>query len=211
VREVLAEGGGPQALLEASVSLSAHRGGNYLPLLGKFFKAQRSTLFRVTRSLVLRPTTEDRSLVDALAFVLENDRLNRRGEFLPGELDLSFASERWRERIVADLNGQSALDRRNLEICVFSCLAEELKTGDMCVEGSEKYADYREQLLSWEECEPLVEQHCQELGLAAIPEGFVDQLKGKLSTTAEEVDRSYPENASVVITPEGEPVLKKIV
>ena len=94
VREVLAEGGGQEALLEASVSLSAHRGGNYLPLLDKFFKAQRSTLFRVARSLVLRPTTEDRSLVDALTFVLENDRLNRRGEFVPGELDFSFASER---------------------------------------------------------------------------------------------------------------------
>lgn len=103
------------------------------------------------------------------------------------------------------------MERRNLEICVFSCLAEELKTGDLCVEGSEKYADYREQLLSWEECEPLVEQHCRELGLASTPEGFVDQLKRMLSGTAEEVDRSYPENASVVITPEGEPVLRKVV
>jgi hypothetical protein len=141
VRQILAEGGGAEELLEASVSLSAHRGGNYLPLLGRFFKAQRSTLFRVARSLVFRPTTEDRSLVDALAFVLDNDRTGRRGGFIPGELDLSFASERWRELIVADLNGKPALERRNLEICVFSCLAEELKTGDLCVVGSEKYAD----------------------------------------------------------------------
>lgn len=211
VRQILAKGGGPEALLDASVSLSAHKGGNYLPLLGRFFKAQRSTLFRVARSLVLRPTTEDSALVDALAFVLQNDRSNRRGEFIPGELDLSFATERWRELIVANLNGTPALDRRNLEICVFSCLADELKTGDLCVEGSEKYADYREQLLVWEECEPLVEQHCRELGLEPTPEGFAGQLKTMLSSTAERVDRSYPENASVVITPEGEPVLKKIV
>jgi hypothetical protein len=211
VREILAEGGGPQALLEASVSLSTHRSGNYLPLLGRFFKGQRSTLFRVARSLVLRPATEDRSLMHALAFVLENDRSNRRSEFVPGELDLSFASERWRELVVADLNGKPALARRNLEICVFSCLADELKTGDLCVEGSEKYADYREQLLSWEECKPLVEQHCRELGLASTPEGFVEQLKGMLFTTAEEVDRSYPENTGVVIAPEGDPVLKKVV
>jgi TnpA family transposase len=211
VRQVLAEGGGPEALLEASASLSAHKGGNYLPLLGRFFKAQRATLFKVACSLVLRPTTEDHSLVDALAYVLENDRAGRRGEFLPGELDLSFASERWRELVVTELNGEPALERRKLEICVFSSLADELKTGDMCVEGSEKYADYREQLLSWEKCEPLVEQHCRELGLPSTPEGFAGQLKTILSSTADAVDRSYPENSSVVITPEGEPVLKKIV
>lgn len=209
VREVLAEGGGSEALLAASISLSAHRGGNYLPLMWKFYKGQRATLFRVVRSLIVRPTTEDRSLAEALVFVLENDRLNRHGELVPGELDLSFASERWRELVEAELDGRPMLARRHLEVCVFSAVAAELGTGDLCVEGSETYADYREQLLSWEECEPVIEQHCEELGLDSTSDGFVEQLKELLSGTAEEVDRSYPENASVVIAEDGEPVLKK--
>ena len=112
--------------------------------------------------------------------------------------------------VQAELAGEPVLARRHLEVCVFSHVAAELKTGDLCVEGSEKYADYREQLLSWEECEPLVEEHCRELGLEPTPEGFVGQLKDLLSGTAREVDRSYPENSSVVITEDdGEPVLKK--
>lgn len=41
VHQILSEGGGPEALLEASASLSAHRGDNYLPLLGRFFKGHR--------------------------------------------------------------------------------------------------------------------------------------------------------------------------
>lgn len=107
---------GPDALLAAAVSLSAHRGGNHLPLLWGFYKGQRATLFRVARSLAFRPTTEDRSLVGALGFVLESDRLGRRGEFLEGGLDLSFASERWREMVVADLgDGRPMLARRHLE------------------------------------------------------------------------------------------------
>jgi hypothetical protein len=171
VRGVLSEGGGPDALLAAAVSLSAHRGANHLPLLWGFYKGQRATLFRVTRSLVFRPTTEDRSLVDGLRFVLENDSLGRRGEFLEGELDLSFANERWRDLVVADVDGRPALARRHLEACVFSSLARELKTGDLSVEGSDEYADYREQLLSWEECAPLVEEHCGDLGLEATPGG----------------------------------------
>ena len=209
VREVIAEGGGPEALLASSVSLSSHKGGNYLPLLWKFYRGQRATLFRVVHSLTLHSTTEDRSLTDALGFILDNDRMNRRGEFIPGELDLSFASDRWRELVEAELDGKPALARRHLEVCVFSNVASELKTGDLCIEGSETYADYREQLLSWEEYEPLVEQHCTEIGLDPTPDGFAAQLKELLADTASEVDRSYPDNASVVIAEDGEPVLKK--
>ncbi len=143
---------------------------------------------------------------------MENDESGRRGEFIPGELDLSFASERWRDLVVADLGDgrPPALARRHLEACVFSHLAQELKTGDLCVEGSDAYADYREQLIPWEECEPLVEQHYRELGLAPTPEGFAEGLKEKLARTAREVDRLYPENASVVIGSDGDPVLKQI-
>lgn len=209
VREILAERGGADDLSEQHAALSAHKGGNYLPLLWEPYKVQRATLFRVADSLVFCPTTEDRSLTGALDFILENK--SRRGEWLPDPgLDLSFASERWRALVLGERDGGVVLHRRHLEVCIFSYVAEELRTGDLCVEGSEKYADYREQLLSWEECEPLVEQHCLELGLAPTAEGFVAQLRAMLSETAEEVDRAYPENASVVISEEGEPVLKKI-
>jgi hypothetical protein len=145
VREALERDGGPEALLERYRRLSEHRGGNYLPLVWKFYKGQRATLFRVVRSLVLRPTTEDRSLIDALRFVMENG--HRRGEFVPGDLNLSFAGERWRELVWAELDGEQVLARRHPEVCVFSHVAAELKAGDLRVEGYERYADYREQLL----------------------------------------------------------------
>lgn len=112
--------------------------------------------------------------------------------------------------MVADLrDGAPMLQRRHLEACVFSGIAQELKTGDLAVEGSDEYADYREQLLTWEEGAPLVEEHCRELGLEPTPEGFVAQLKLELSETAREVDRLYPENAGVAISADGEPVLKE--
>ncbi len=56
-------------------------------MIRKFYKGQRAVLLRLARSLALRPTTEDRSLVEALRFVLENDRLGRRGEFVPGRAE----------------------------------------------------------------------------------------------------------------------------
>ena len=142
------------------------------------------------------------------------DNAHRRGEWITGELvgevNLSFANDRWRSLVFEQKDGQAALNRRHLEVCVFYHLAAELKTGDVCVEGSEKYADYRDQLLSWKECEPLVEDYCRELSLEPTPEEFTAQLRDLFHTTAEEVDRSYPENSSVVITESGEPAMKRV-
>ena len=41
--------------------------------------------------------------------------------------------------------------RRHFEIAVFSQILWDLKSGDLYVEGSDQYSDYREELISWEE------------------------------------------------------------
>jgi Tn3 transposase DDE domain len=99
--------------------------------------------------------------------------------------------------------------RQHLETCVFSYVAAELKTGDLCVRGSEQFTDYWDQLLSWEECEPKVAEYCQQLGFAMDAEGFVEGLKRWLTQVSLEVDRTKPDNHELVITEKGEPVLKK--
>lgn len=43
VREIVESGGGAEILLESCASLSAHKGGNYLPLLWNFYRGQRAT------------------------------------------------------------------------------------------------------------------------------------------------------------------------
>jgi TnpA family transposase len=85
----------------------------------------------------------------------------------------------------------------------------ELRSGDICVKGSENYADHREQLLPWSECLPLIDQYCGDLGFANDAVGFVAQLKSLLTDTALRVDTAYPDNRQLVINDLGEPVLKK--
>jgi len=46
-------------------------------------------------------------------------------------------------------------------MCVFSHIASEFKTGDICTEYSEEYSDYRNQLLPLEECKQLIEEYCR--------------------------------------------------
>lgn len=47
VRQLLAEHGGAEALLDSYATVSKHKGGNHLPLLWSFYSGQRATLFKV--------------------------------------------------------------------------------------------------------------------------------------------------------------------
>ena len=208
VKDLLATRGGANTLRDDCEAISAYSGKNYLPLLWKFYKSHRSELFRMARSLTIRSTTQDQSLMIALDFILENE--SRRSELMMANLDLSFASELWERTVFVRQGKEWAINRRHLEVCVFTYLANELKSGDLCVHGSETYADYRDQLLSWTECEPMVADYCRELGFQGTADGFVEQLRTWLAQTAQDVDRNYPDNGQVVISESGEPVLKRI-
>jgi hypothetical protein len=207
---VLAEQGGPEALWEACQSITAYRGNNYLPLLPKYFKSHRATLFRLLRSLKIHSTTQNQALSEAFELILAKQ--NSRAKWLPDTLELGFASELWQKtiRVRKGHKRKYRLKHRLLEICVFSYLAFELRTGDMYVEGTEDYADYREQLLSWEECQGQVEKYCLALDLPADAKSFVEHLKGRLNQTATSVNEGFAENEAVSINPAGLPVLKKL-
>jgi hypothetical protein len=76
----------------------------------------------------------------------------------------AFASPMWR-KILRDKTRPRFLVRRHLEVCVFSCLAAELRSGDIAVTGSDSYASLHAQLMSWKECEPLVPAFCAQAGV----------------------------------------------
>lgn len=76
-------------------------------------------------------------------------------------VDLSFASERWVKVVRRPASEGPPTNRRYLEVCVFSYLANELRSGDMCVQGSESFADYRKQLLPWDECLQRLPAYCE--------------------------------------------------
>ena len=80
IRASLAVHGGVGPLLDDCVAIAAYGGANYLPLLWKFYRSHRSTLFRLLRVLQFEATSQDQSLVQALHVLLDNE--HRRGETL---------------------------------------------------------------------------------------------------------------------------------
>lgn len=196
------------ALLEDCELLSAFHGSNYFPLLWQFYRSHRSALFRLITALEFKSTSRDDSMRRALEFLIENE--NRRGDNLGAGCNLSFAEEKWREIVLGMVDGETFYDRKTFEVCVFSHLAQELKSGDIAVVGSEEYGDYRDGLLDWTECEPLVEEYCTEVELPPTAAEFVSKLKAELASVADEIDRGYPKNSALSIDGRGELVLKKM-
>jgi len=208
VQSVLKGHGGSELLLLQCEEIAAYNSDNYFPLLWQFYSRYRKLLFGLMRSLDIRSTTQDQSLMEALTFVLDHER--RRGKWLPSGIDLSFISDKWRRLVVSHQDETEVLVRQQLEICVFTYLAMELKTGDACVEGSENYADFRLELLTWDECEPMMANYCHELGIPSNSLEFVEHLQRLLTKTAEEVDQICSDGRQVTISCDGEPVLKRI-
>ncbi len=133
--------GGVQQLLNECEGVNAYKGNNYLPLIWRFYKSHRSAFFRLLNALKFESTSQEQTITLAVKFLQLN--AHRRTEFLPDTLDLSFASPQWQKLLRVQQGEKNKIVRRHLEVCVFSYLEAELRSADICVIGSEDYADYR--------------------------------------------------------------------
>lgn len=207
IRTLLEPYGSLEDLQAKCESIRAWSSKNYLPLLWKPFSSWRAALFRMASAFRFEPATQDQTLLDALAIVQANE--HRKVEWLPDIVDLSFASERWR-KLVLRTNKNRPTNRRFLEVCVFSYLSKDLRSGDVFIDGSETFADDRKQLLPWDECEKQLAVYCDRVGIESTPFAFCNSLRQLLSDTAAEIDRDFPLHANdVTIGPSGEPTVKR--
>lgn len=84
-------------------------------------------------------------------------------------VDLSFIPDKWWEPVTGHRNRDDPLttvDRRSFELCLFTQILQELRSGDLCLPGSESYGDYREQLVSWEEYRQQIGAFSDQAGVA---------------------------------------------
>ncbi len=219
VLKALEQAGGLEALTAAHEAVSAHHGNNYLPLLAPYYRSHRAVLFTLLDAVTLEATSADRSVLDAVEFLRANR--SRTAEFIPQSVtverdgqsvtlgvDVDAVATRAWKTILRDKHHPGLVARRHLEVCVFSALAAELRSGDIAVLGAQSYANLHEQLMTWEECQPLVADFCAQAGIPAEAGELVAYYREQLSRTAAEVDAGYPANTDLVL--EGaKPVLKR--
>lgn len=204
---IIEQNGGYSNLLNNCEEITAYHNNNYYPLLPKNIKSHRSTLLEIVKLLPIRSSSKNNSLIEAIRYLIDCE--NRKSDFIDASVDLSFANEKWKKFVITNNNTAEVFIRKHFEICVFSYIASEFKTGDLCVELSEEYADYRKQLLPWSECKSMLNEYCSEMSLPNTPKEFIDNLRSQLDKKANEIDEKSPESSELVISPSGEILLTK--
>ena len=144
-----------EQILQDCETHAAYVDDNYSSLLWRFYKTPPGP-FELLDEIRLATTSRDTAVQDALAFLRSN--WTSRCDWLELDphkpLDLSWAADKWWKLVTGSSNRNripTQVDRRHFEVCLFSQVVGELKSGDLCIEGSDQYADYRSQLVPWTE------------------------------------------------------------
>lgn len=217
--------GRTQDLLNQCTAYLAYAGNNYFPFLWKYYATHRTVLFALLDHLQLLSTSQDTGVVQAIEFlrrhrtvkgdwlkVCEVVRDEQGRKRLKPLLDLSWIGENW-WRLVTEMTVRDKLPdrvrRRYFELCLFSQIMAELKSGDLAIPGSDQYSDYRNHLISWDEYHILLPQLEQRLGLPTEAGAFCRHTQAWLEQASRQADDSFPDNETIRIE-DGEPVLKRL-
>ena len=199
---------------------------NHIIFLPKFFKPHRAFFFNLLELLNPKSTTSDKTLEKAVSFllknkfikstelsVIENIKLENGTIEIIQLIDLSWIPDKW-WRLVTNTHQRSifvrSVNRVYFELCLFSCISNELGSLDLYVENADKYSDYNKYLPSDEEYESDIEEFCKQSGFSSEPEELLNHLKLSLKSAISFTDKSFPLNESVEIK-NGEIILNKII
>ena len=178
-RKAVETAGGFTAQYRDINTVAAHHGDNHIPLVARHFRKDRAAMLAMAGTLGLEATSADASVLDLLGHVRSHAGLTR--DYIPDHVVLcdedgtvlldedgrprvkvfgtSFASGHWNAAI-RDRKHPGMFVRRHLEACVFTYLAEQLRTGDIAVDGADSYANWAAQLISPDRCAELLPGFC---------------------------------------------------
>jgi TnpA family transposase len=207
VRHIIDISGGIKYFKSNYELLSALHNNNYLPLMQGYHQRYRGIFFRLIKQLNIQTASPNKQLLEAMEYVQQTQY---GAAHLDDDIDLDFATPRWRSLIRQKVEGEWKLEKTHLQACVFSCIADGLRNGDLYVSGSEHFADYRTQLLDWSECKPLLDDYCQAIEIPNQATDFIKGLRTKLETLAEKVDEMQIDDGDLYFDAQGKPHLRRL-
>ncbi|QBY56181.1 Tn3 family transposase [Cupriavidus oxalaticus] len=185
----------------------AYAGNFDLPFMLAPYRQQRSLLFQCLEVLPLKSSSQDKTVLVALAWIQGFRTSHREHLHLTDDdllnLPLDWLPAKWEKAIFPDGRSSRLLHRRYFELCVFDQVMRELSSGDLYVEGSDRFDDFRLHQVSEEVFERELPHYCEIVGLPTDGENFVRTLSDRLSTALDEVDANFPENDGIEFGEQG--------
>ena len=191
-------------------------GENHIAWMQKPYQNQRHVIFQLLNNLTILSSTNDKSIENALKFILHYRYFQKEWIELNDDLsmiqpDLSFLSEGWLKAVTGLPKGAPVkkINRHYYEMAVLTVLKNDLDCSDAYVDGAFIYDDPNKQFITLEQFEEEVDGFCNLVKLSREPVKFIALKQSQLQKTAEIVDENYLENPYLVIDNEL-PILKKL-
>ena len=186
-------------LVEGCRGLREGDPGSHLGFVGRWHAATRqySPALLEAAPLCFPPGSE-------LGLAVEHLRqINRDGRRkLGADAPLGFLPPRWRRHVLgpaASTSEERAISRPHYEAALLSTLNERIKSGDVTVEGSRRWADFDNYLIAQPAWAAERLDHYAILGLPTDPAEFVAGLDRELKAVTEAVEVRLASNAAVTI------------
>lgn len=196
----------------------AFANNNYWPFVLASYHQNRALLFGCLESLDIVSSTTDATLIRALRFVYSHRNSHKEWISIESssgasrnQISLQWLPEQCRRLVTGQDSPSakvSAIHRKYFEIFVFFEVKKELCNGDLIVVGSDKYSDYRTELIDDEHYEEKIEEYGHIVGLPTKPREFIQHLRDQLHAAADSADQHFPENEYLELSPQG-PVIRK--
>ncbi|MDQ5930311.1 MAG: hypothetical protein QG594_2099, partial [Bacteroidota bacterium] len=187
--------------------------------MAQYFSNKKHIFFQILELLKINSTSQDNSMVNAIEFMMKNRYSRGKWIFtrnLKKENDSYLQSTKWiRNRwwyLVTGIRKRNffpeEVKKEQFEVCVCEHISFELKSGDLFVEDSVEYSDWRKELLSWERSQSTLASFGQMVGIPVEKSEFIHHVKEILIKKAQEAEDKYDPINNFSIE-NGKPILRR--
>lgn len=162
------------------------RDSGHLELLEARYARLREFTPGVLAALTLGGGPESARLLQAAEVLKTLNASGRRR--VPDDAPCDFVPARWRDYLESTRDGHGAAYRHYWELVVLYVLRDALRSGDVWVQGSRRYADPASYLLPIERWPPLRAELCQLTGISSNGRARLDELGQQLHAALEAVE-----------------------
>jgi TnpA family transposase len=181
---------------------------NARDLISREYAHARGALLALLETLDLRAASETHPALEALAHVqragAHQRRVTRRRQTLAGEIveaPLGHVTERWRQLV---FEGKRHLNATFYELAALEALKDGLRSGDLYVLGSHRYASFESYLLPKDRWTQLKTDGQTRLPLTSTAEAYLERQGQRVSELLRTLHRDLGELEGLTTDEEGE-------
>lgn len=164
---------------------------SFFKILGKNYSYLRQFIPAFLDSLPLDGNADTKGLLEAVNILKELNSTKKRR--IPSDAPFDFVNAEWKQYVFDE---EHRFIKKYYELCVLFELRVQLRSGDVWVEGSRRYAKLESYLIPLEEWENLRPQVCDLLNLPANAEQRIYLRQAELQELYGQFDRFFDKTKS---------------